>query len=111
MTIETTMHGKTAVIAPDGRMDADSASLFETECDRAVSQGADHIVVDLSRLNYVSSMGLRSFLRVAKTRREEKGGLAIVNLNGFVKQVFDITQLTPLFQVYETVDQALQAMP
>jgi anti-sigma B factor antagonist len=111
LTIETTVHGKTAVIAPNGRMDADSASLFETECERAVSQGADHLIVDLTRLNYVSSMGLRSFLRVAKTRREEKGGLAIVNLNGFVKQVFDVTQLTPLFHVYETVDQALQAMP
>src|SRR5260370_37140802 len=105
------MHGKTAVIAPDGRMDADSANLFESECNRAVSQGSGHIIVDLSRLNYVSSMGLRSFLRVAKTRQGDKGGLAIVNLSGFVKQVFDVTQLTPLFQVYETVDQALQAMP
>jgi anti-anti-sigma factor len=111
VTIETTIHGKTAVIAPDGRMDADRASLFETECDRAVAQGADRIIVDLSRLTYVSSMGLRSFLRVAKTRRSERGGLAIVNLTGFVKQVFDVTQLTPLFQVYETVDQALQSMP
>src|ERR1700687_467834 len=102
------MHGKTAVIAPDGRMDADPASFFETECDRAVAHGADHIIVDLARLTYVSSMGLRSFLRVAKARKAKNAGLAIVNLSGFVKQVFDVTQLTPLFQVYESVDQALQ---
>jgi anti-anti-sigma factor len=105
------MHGKTAVISPDGRMDADSASLFETECDRAISQGADRIIVDLARLTYVSSMGLRSFLRVAKASKAKSGGLALVHLSGFVKQVFDITQLTPLFQVYDTVDQALQATP
>jgi anti-anti-sigma factor len=111
VTIETTIHGRNAVITPNGRMDADRASLFESECDRAVAQGADRLIVDLSGLTYVSSMGLRSFLRVAKARRAEKGGLAIVHLGGFVKQVFDVTQLTPLFQVYDTVDQALQAMP
>jgi anti-anti-sigma factor len=55
-------------------------------------------------------MGLRSFLRVAKARQAQNSSLALVNLSGFVKQVFDVTQLTALFQVYETVDQALQAM-
>ena len=111
MNIETTLHGKTAVIALDGRMDADQAGLFETECERVVAQGAAHIIVDLARLTYVSSMGLRSFLHVAKTRQAAKGGMAIANFGGFVKQVFDVTRLTPLFQIYETVDQALQSMP
>ena len=49
MIIETTMHGKTAVIALDGRMDADQAGLFEAECERVVAQGAVHIIVDLAR--------------------------------------------------------------
>ncbi len=111
MTIETTMHGKTAVIALDGRMDADQAGLFEAECDRVVAQGVTHIIVDLARLKYVSSMGLRSFLHVAKTRQAGDGGLAMVNFGGFVKQVFDVTRLTPLFKIYETVEQALQSMP
>jgi anti-anti-sigma factor len=75
-----------------------------------VAQGTLHIIVDLARLKYVSSMGLRSFLHVAKARQAAEGGLAIVNFGGFVKQVFDVTRLTPLFRIYETVDQALQSM-
>ena len=111
MIIETALHGKTAVIALDGRMDADQAALFEAECERVVAQGSAHIIVDLARLKYVSSMGLRSFLHVAKTRQAANGGLAIVNFGGFVKQVFDVTRLTPLFRIYDTVEQALQSMP
>ena len=111
MTIETTLHGKTAVIALDGRMDADQAGLFEAECDRVVSQGVTHIIVDLARLKYVSSMGLRSFLHVAKTRQGADGELAMVNFGGFVKQVFDVTRLTPLFKIYDTVEEALRSLP
>lgn len=111
MIIGTTLHGKTAVIALDGRMDADQAGLFEAECERVVSQGFACIVVDVAQLKYVSSMGLRSFLQVAKSRQAAKGGLAIVNFGGFVKEVFDMTRLTPLFLIYETVDQALASMP
>jgi anti-anti-sigma factor len=111
VTIETTVHGKTAVIALDGRMDADQAGLFEAEYDRVVERGSTHIVVDLAKLQYVSSMGLRSFLHVAKTRQAANGGLALVHFSGFVKQVFDVTRLTPLFQIYDTVDQALESMP
>jgi anti-anti-sigma factor len=92
-------------------MDADQAGLFEAECERLAAQGTTHIIVDLARLKYVSSMGLRSFLHVAKTRQAADGGLAIVNFGGFVKQVFDVTRLTPLFRIYDTVEQALQSMP
>jgi len=111
VTIETTVHGKTAVIALDGRMDADQASLFEAECDRAAKQGSGNIIVDLAKLQYVSSLGLRSFLHVAKARQASGGALALVHFGGFVKQVFDVTRLTPLFQIYDTVEQALEAIP
>ena len=91
-------------------MDADQAGLFEAECERVAALGAANIVVDLEQLKYVSSMGLRSFLHVAKTRQAAKGELALAHLGGFVRQVFDLTRLTPLFQIYETVDLALQSM-
>lgn len=110
MTIETTMHGKTAVIALDGRMDAHEAGLFEADCERVVGKGTTHIIVDLKRLSYVSSMGLRSFLHAAKTCKAANGALVLANFGGFVQQVFDVTRLTSLFQIYATVDEALQAM-
>jgi len=110
VTIETTMHEKTAVLALDGRMDADQATLFEKECERLVAQGTAHIIIDLERLKYVSSMGLRSFLHAAKICQAAHGRFALVHFTGFVKQVFDVTRLSPLFHSYETVDQALQSM-
>ena len=110
MNIEITMREKTAVLVLDGRMDADQASLFEKECERLVAQGTARIIVDLEKLKYVSSMGLRSFLHAAKICQAAQGRFALVHFTGFVKQVFDVTRLSPLFQAYETVDQALKSM-
>jgi len=60
-------------------------------------------------LIYVSSMGLRSFISVAKVLRDKGGALRICRLNGLVKQVFEITGLLDTFPVYESVEAALIA--
>jgi anti-anti-sigma factor len=61
----------------------------------------------LAQLTYVSSMGLRSFISVAKTLQDKGGALRICRLSGLVKQVFEITGLLRSFQVYESVEAAL----
>jgi anti-anti-sigma factor len=90
-----------------GRMDAESAPQFEEKCRTCIAEGLTGLVVDLGELTYVSSMGLRSFISVAKTLQERNGSLRICRLRGLVKQVFEITGLLEMFRVYESVDAAL----
>lgn len=91
-------------------MDADSAGQFEAACSALVASGALHLVIDLGGLAYVSSFGLGAIMAAAKAREASKGTLVLVQLRGFVKQVFDLTRLTPLFRNYDTVEQALQSL-
>jgi anti-anti-sigma factor len=90
-----------------GRMDAESAPQFEEKCRAYIAEGLTGLVVDLGELTYVSSMGLRSFISVAKTLQEKGGALRICRLRGLVKQVFEITGLLEMFRVYESLDAAL----
>ena len=46
---------------------------------------------------YVSSMGLRSFVPIAKKLRDKGGELRICRLTGLVRQVFEITRLNQVF--------------
>jgi anti-anti-sigma factor len=107
LTIEQKQVSGQVVLLVSGRMDAENAPEFEAKCAACIAEGATSLVADLGELAYVSSMGLRSFLSVAKTLQDKGGALRICRLNGLVKQVFQITGLIQSFPVYESVESAL----
>jgi anti-anti-sigma factor len=107
VTVEQTQVAGQVVLIVSGRMDAESAPQFEEKCRACIAEGLTGLVVDLGELTYVSSMGLRSFISVAKTLQDKGGALRICRLRGLVKQVFEITGLLDMFRVYESVDAAL----
>lgn len=88
-------------------MDAENAPQFEQECNACIAEGLTSLVVDLGDLGYVSSMGLRSFVSIAKALQSKGGALRICRMQGLVKQVFAITGLIQIFPVYESLDSAL----
>jgi anti-anti-sigma factor len=100
------------VLAVSGRMDAENTPQFDETCQSCIAEGHTSLVADLSDLAYVSSMGLRSFLSVAKALQSKGGVLRLCCLKGLVKQVFEITHLMQAFAVYESVESAiLEAQP
>jgi anti-sigma B factor antagonist len=107
VTIDRRQVSDQVVLLVAGRMDAESAPQFEQQCRDCVAEGLTGLVVDLGQLTYVSSMGLRSFVSIAKTLQDKGGALRICRLSGLVKQVFEITGLLELFRVYESVEAAL----
>jgi anti-anti-sigma factor len=88
-------------------MDAENAPQFEQQCRACIAEGFTGLVVDLGGLTYVSSMGLRSFISIAKMLQDKGGALRLCRLSGLVKQVFEITGLLGSFPVYESVEAAL----
>jgi anti-anti-sigma factor len=107
LNIERTQVSSQAVLVVSGRMDAENADLFEEKCQECIAEGHAILVADLSGLTYISSMGLRSFLSVAKTMQGKGGSLRLCCLKGLVKQVFEITNLLPIFNVHESVESAV----
>jgi anti-anti-sigma factor len=107
VTIERRHLSDQVVLVLSNRMDAENAPLFEQECNACITEGLTTLVVDLGELAYVSSMGLRCFIAVAKTLQSKGGALRLCRLQGLVKQVFTITGLINCFPVYESLESAL----
>jgi anti-anti-sigma factor len=107
LNIETTHVSDQVVLIVSGRMDAENAPQFEEKCKNCIAEGHTSLVADLGGLAYISSMGLRSFLSVAKTLQSNRGSLRLCCLKGLVKQVFEITGLMQDFSVYESVESAV----
>jgi anti-anti-sigma factor len=68
------------------------------------------VVLDLSRLEYVSSAGLRVLMIAAKDVRARKGKLVAVSLQPVVREIFEISRFTLVFDVFESVQDALRAL-
>ena len=107
MTIESSHNGPNVVLKVIGRMDAGNAQAFEEACTGWVNQGTKSLIIDMSELAYVSSMGLRAFVVVGKLLQEKGGTLRLSALTGLVKQVFEITRLSNAFPMHDSVDAAL----
>lgn len=91
-------------------MDAENSHLFQQACNEWIATGVTHVVVELSDLQYVSSMGLSSFLAVAKDLQAKGGSLILCKLQGLPKQVFEMTRLIGLFPVFETAEAAIASL-
>ena len=98
------MDNKCAVIIPlSGRID--SANAHETEARLASELPADGnaaVTLDMEKLEYVSSAGLRLILRVKKSHPD----LSIVNVSPEVYDIFEMTGFTEMMEVkkaYRTV--------
>ena len=63
--------------------------------------------MNLAKLDYISSAGLRVLLASAKQLKPDGGEIRICNLNEVVKEVFDISGFVTIFKVFGSETEAL----
>ena len=97
MTITKNMNGKALEIALEGRLDTMTAPELEVELNKSLG-GADSLVLDFSKLDYISSAGLRVLLSAHKAM-SAKGGMKVTNVNEIVREVFDVTGFSDILTI------------
>ena len=84
-----------------------NASGLESQLLALVDNGEHQWVLDLGRLEYISSAGLRVVLMLAKRIRENQGQLVLCGMHPHVREVFDISGFLAILTVVDTREQAL----
>jgi anti-sigma B factor antagonist len=96
-----------------GRLDAASAPQFKQKIDELFEQGRYRLVLDLANLEYIASPGLRVLIEARKRARDwkitdlEGGDVRIANLPPRIKEVFDLTGFTSLFEIFSDTTEAV----
>ena len=89
------------------------AHTFE-ELDRIVSScfeaGKYRLVVDLSKLDYISSAGAGVFIGAIGTAQENDGNIILMRPSSNVKEVFDLLGLSQIFTFKESREDAVKAL-
>jgi len=97
------------VLVPQGRLDSQTAPLLQERLLGRID-AAPSVLIDCSRLDYVSSAGLRVFLMGAKRCQQSQRAFAICGLQDTVKEVFEISGFLSILSCYPDREQARQAI-
>ena len=97
MTIEKTLNGKDLTIALTGRLDTMTAPELEAELNQSLSE-ADTLTMDFSKLEYISSAGLRVLLSAHKAMAG-KGSMKVTHVNEIVREVFEVTGFADILTI------------
>ncbi|MGD9613320.1 MAG: STAS domain-containing protein [Kiritimatiellia bacterium] len=91
MELSVEKQNQTAIVAAGGRLDAAGAPELETRCKALILEGSNRLLLDLAKVEYVSSAGLRSLLVLAKAVKSAGGALALCGLVPAVRDVMTIS--------------------
>lgn len=111
LVIHSESCGVLRLVRPRGRLDTETSADLELFAHDRINGGDSHFIVDLSAVDYVSSAGLRVLLMMAKSLDGEARSLRLSGLGQHVREVFDISGFTQLFQMFPTMEQAIRAHP
>ena len=89
MTIEKMKEGGPLTLALEGRLDTTTAPQLEAEVTGSLT-GVTELVLDFSRLEYLSSAGLRVILAAQKIMSRQ-GKMVICHVNATILEVFEVT--------------------
>jgi anti-sigma B factor antagonist len=97
-----------SVVLLKGALEATLAKDLREELEK-VSQQQNDLVLDFQQVSFIDSSCLGTLVSLAKDLREKKGDIKITGLADDVRSIFQITRLDRVFQLYDTVDEAVEA--
>jgi anti-sigma B factor antagonist len=96
------------VKVPD-RLDASNVKDFKQDALSSMESSEQGIIIDFNDTTFLDSAGLGSLVSILKTAAQNgQKKIALTNLGKQVKQIFELTRLYRLFDIYESVDKAEQ---
>jgi anti-sigma B factor antagonist len=97
------------ILNADGGLDSSNVEDFVSELSRLVEAGARKLVVDCSRLGFVSSYGIAVLVRLHKKLAERGGHVKLAALDSRLARFLEIAGLARVFELYPNADEARQA--
>src|SRR5512140_2939626 len=110
MKIETRELKHVSVVVVSGRVDSATAPDLQTALQGLLDSEHNQFVIDLKEVEYMSSAGLRVLVAMQKAAKKNGGALRLAQLSARVTEVFELAGLTPVFDIYPDVVEAVGAV-
>jgi anti-anti-sigma factor len=90
-----------------GLLDAFSEPVFRKVMTKCLEESPHHVILDMSKIDFLDSSGLGVLVQLAKKAQTAKGTLQIVS-NPRVTQTVKLVRLESFLSLQPNIDQAIQ---
>lgn len=98
--------GDLMILRADGGLNSGTANQLSDQIATLVKGGVRNIIVDCSKLEIISSLGLSSLLLLHTRSKRVGGEVKLCGLKGSIVQIVRMTKLDRIFEMYEDIEQA-----
>ena len=109
MTIAREFRQNAVIVALSGRIDAVNAKELQTLLIETVSTRSVLVVVDMARMSFMTSAGLRVLLIAARRAKTTNSRIVLAAMPANVRPMFETSAFTSLFEVHADADAAMLA--
>lgn len=110
MEVTSERRGTAVIISTEGRVDGSNASDFQDALEDAIGAEDESVILNLAKLDYISSAGLRIILLSAKNLRQRDINFAICSLSPSVHELFIISGFDQIIAIHSSPDTALASL-
>lgn len=101
---------KAIVIYVDGDLTTASSPDAEAEINGILEGTSTNVVINVEKVNFIASTGLRIILVLGKRLKGDDLKLIMCSMNDTTKSVFKISGFAKLFPIFETEEEALESL-
>jgi anti-sigma B factor antagonist len=98
-----------AILTLSGRLDLANGNKLKEEIKGILENDVTAIHLSLKDLEFVNSSGLGAMVSIMKEIRLRRGRLTLSDMADYVREVFDITQLSHIFEIFPSEEEALRS--
>jgi anti-anti-sigma factor len=109
MQIRERKQGAVIVLKPEGPLAGNDAEEFKSRLVQAQRDSLGRFVLDAARIPLVDSKGLEALVEVTEEMAQSGKALKVCAANETLRQVLDLTGLSPLFEHFEDVNAAVRS--
>jgi len=109
MDINCREKGNVVVLDISGDIDIYNAAEIMSTINKFCESKTYNIIINLKEVEYIDSSGLGVLITGLMRLREYKMGMKIINVYDSVKKVFELTNLTSFFDIYDSELEAIRA--
>ncbi|MEO1290951.1 MAG: STAS domain-containing protein [Chloroflexota bacterium] len=104
---DTAIQDNILVLSLSGSLDAITYDEATAHFNTLTNEGHSNLVLNLAKLEYVSSAGVRVLLGAIKNARRTGGDLRLADVSGQVFDTLEIAGITSIVKYYDGVDVAV----
>lgn len=93
-----------------GRLDSANVNQVETSFITGIGSTAQHTVVDLTKVTFIASFGIRMLLSAARLLSRRGAKIVMYGATPAVMEIIEMTALSEIIPVLATEDEALAAV-